>query len=72
MSMLWAWDWILGDRDRVEREEHEREVTRAPRDEDEGDPPVLECKVCRYRGPERYCPRCLADTMRLISVSTRR
>jgi hypothetical protein len=66
MSMFWLWDQLLGDPDRVEREERAREVARAPRDEDDAAPPELVCRVCQYAGPERYCPRCLADTMRAL------
>ncbi|HUQ06798.1 MAG TPA: hypothetical protein VM261_30050 [Kofleriaceae bacterium] len=64
MSMLWLFDRLLGDPARVEREERERATARAPRPEVDADPPDLECRVCAYRGPERYCPTCLADTMR--------
>jgi hypothetical protein len=66
MSMFWAWDRILGDPDRVEAEERAREVTRERRPETDDDPPTFECRVCAYRGAERYCPRCLADTMRAV------
>lgn len=63
MSMLWAWDRILGDRDRVEKDQRAEEQARAPRDEDEGDPPSRTCRVCKHEGLESYCPNCLADTM---------
>jgi hypothetical protein len=66
MSMLFLLDQLLGDPARIEREERERATARAPRPDADGDPPDLECRVCAYRGPERYCPTCLADTMRAI------
>jgi hypothetical protein len=64
MSMLFLLDRLLGDPTRVEREERERAAARAPRPDADGDPPDLECRVCAYRGPESYCPTCLAFTMR--------
>ena len=64
--MFWLFDRLLGDPDRVEREERERAVMLKRRTEADGDPPDLECRVCGYCGPERYCPTCLADTMRAI------
>ena len=64
MSMFWMLDQLLGDPARIEREERDRATARAPRDESDADPPDLEGRVCHYRGPERYCPDCLADTMR--------
>ncbi|HWO19180.1 MAG TPA: hypothetical protein VNO30_10395 [Kofleriaceae bacterium] len=30
---------------------------------DDAGPPALRCKACGYEGHDRYCPRCLADTM---------
>ena len=71
MSMLWLFDKLLGDPQRVEREERERATTRAPRPDADGDPPDLECRVCAYRGPERYCPDCLALTMRPLPKARR-
>ncbi|KAB2896445.1 MAG: hypothetical protein F9K40_14455 [Kofleriaceae bacterium] len=62
--MFWLLDQLLGDPDRIQTEERERAVARRPRPDADGDPPELECRVCAYRGPERYCPDCLADTMR--------
>ena len=63
MSMFWAWDRILGNRDRVEKEQRAEEQARAPREEDEAAPPSRSCRVCEHEGPERFCPHCLADTM---------
>lgn len=63
MSMLWVWDRILGDRDRVERELRDEAQAREERRATEGDPPSRTCRVCAYAGPERFCPHCLADTM---------
>jgi hypothetical protein len=63
MSMFWLWDRLTGDPDRIVAEEKQVQAARAPRDEDDGAPPVLDCRVCGYEGPERFCPHCLADTM---------
>jgi hypothetical protein len=63
MSMFWAWDRVLGDPNRIEMERRAEEQDRAPRDEDEADPPSRVCRVCAHAGPERFCPHCLADTM---------
>lgn len=60
--MIWAWDRILGDRDRVEKEQRAEQQAREPREADEGAPPSR-CRVCKHEGPERFCPQCLADTM---------
>jgi hypothetical protein len=62
MSMLWAWDRILGDRDRVEQEMRDEDEARVTRETD-GGPPPRECRVCGHEGLEKYCPTCLADTM---------
>jgi hypothetical protein len=62
--MFFLLDRLLGDPARIEREERDHASARAPRRETDDDPPDLECRVCSYRGPERYCPDCLADTMR--------
>lgn len=61
--MLWAWDRVLGDRDRVEQQMRDEERARAEPREDDAAPPSLECRVCGHAGPERFCPHCLADTM---------
>lgn len=61
--MLWLFERILAEPARVEREMAEERQSREPRDEADGDPPDLTCRACAYRGPERFCPRCLADTM---------
>jgi hypothetical protein len=63
MSMFWAWDRILGDRDRVEKEQRAEEQAREPREEDDGAPPSRTCRVCKDEGLDRFCPHCLADTM---------
>jgi len=63
MSMIWAWDRILGERDRVEQEERAEQQARTPRPEDEAAPPTNACRVCDYEGADRFCPHCLADTM---------
>jgi len=61
--MLWAWDRVIGERDRIEHVERAEAQSRAPRDENAAAPPDGTCRVCDYEGPERFCPRCLADTM---------
>ena len=61
--MLWAFERMLWPDVKVVEEQREHAQTRARTDEDEAAPPVLRCKACSYEGPERYCPRCLADTM---------
>ena len=67
MSMIWAWDRILGDHDRVEAEKREEEAARAPAIETDDAPPTQRCRSCDYEGAERYCPHCLADTMRPVA-----
>lgn len=61
--MLWAFERMLWRDAKVVEEQREHARARAPLDEDEAAPPALRCKACSYEGPERYCPRCLADTM---------
>jgi predicted Zn-ribbon and HTH transcriptional regulator len=63
MSMLWAFERLLADPDRVVEEAREHQAARARPDEDDAAPPPLRCKACGYEGAERYCPHCLADTM---------
>ncbi len=63
MSMLWAWDRILGERDRVEREIRDEDQAREELRATDDDPPTRRCRVCAHEGPERFCPHCLADTM---------
>lgn len=63
MSMFWAWDRILGNRDRVEKEQRAEEQAREPRKDEDGDPPSRTCRVCKHEGQDAYCPNCLADTM---------
>jgi hypothetical protein len=50
----------------AQQQEAERErLRRAAREAAAGPPPGFECRVCGYLGGEpRYCPRCLAETMR--------
>jgi hypothetical protein len=66
MSMFWLWDRLTGDPQRIEAEMRDERVARDPKAEDDGAPPTLRCRVCAYEGPERFCPTCLADTMRAI------
>jgi rubrerythrin len=51
---------------RVREEQEQRRVLRErPTREDDGDPPIHVCRVCGLRAPEpRFCPQCLAETMR--------
>ena len=66
MSMLWAFEKIMAEPKRAEREGRELRVKNEGVDEDAGDPPTLRCRACNYEGPELYCPHCLADTMAKI------
>lgn len=61
--MLWAFERLFWRGDKVVEEQREHARARARTDEDEAAPPTLRCKACGYEGPDRYCPRCLADTM---------
>jgi rubrerythrin len=63
MSMLWAFERMLWRDDKVVEERREHAQARARTDEDDAAPPALICKACGYEGQDRYCPRCLADTM---------
>jgi hypothetical protein len=63
MSMLWAFERLLWRDDKVVEERREHAQARARTGEDDAAPPALCCKACGYEGPDRYCPRCLADTM---------
>lgn len=61
--MIWAWDRILGERDRIEQQIRDEQQALAEPRENEGGPPPRECRVCGHEGLERFCPHCLADTM---------
>ncbi len=61
--MLWAFERMLWRDAKVVEEQREHAQARARADENEVAPPALHCKACGYEGSERYCPRCLADTM---------
>ncbi len=64
--MVWLWNRIFGEPRRIELEERAEKQTRVPLRATETGPPDLMCRVCRYEGPERYCPTCLADTMKEV------
>ena len=66
MSILWAFEKMLAEPARVERELRELRKDVEARDEDAAAPPELQCRACRYVGQEPYCPRCLSDTMRPV------
>jgi hypothetical protein len=66
MSMVWAWERILGNIDKVETERRDEDAVRAPAQETEDAPPTLRCRACNYEGAELYCPHCLADTMQQV------
>ena len=65
MSMLRAFEKMLNPR-RAEAEARELREDNEGVDEAATAPPSMRCSACRYVGPEQYCPRCLADTMRKI------
>jgi hypothetical protein len=59
-------------RRRQEELRRKREAVPPEIDEDDLDIPELprersvpdrQCRICQHRGPERYCPSCLAETM---------
>jgi rubrerythrin len=66
MSMVWLWNRIFGEPRRVELEERAEKQARVPLRATETGPPELVCRACGYHGPERYCPTCLADTMKEV------
>jgi hypothetical protein len=61
--MVWLWRRIFEERAIVEAEQREEAQARAPVKEVDAAPPPSLCRACGYEGLERYCPRCLADTM---------
>jgi hypothetical protein len=72
MSMVWLWNRIFGNPDRIAIEERAERQHREPRRATDTGPPTGVCRACGHEGPERYCPVCLADTMKVERARKKR